>query len=174
MEQNFHWIQWIQRIWEITEAWIGFRKGSALLPVALWLSGTVSVSYTGGPGFQPCNPPFWFLIFLSLNSANSVKTFRENSIVLRLSLTTNCVNMSHLQIQEWQQSGKLRAHFYSPCWKSSQFFRRNEKNFYLALCGNMAKERAIYFKMLSSCWKIPSLVTFHVFLTTSCELDTNI
>ena len=27
----------------------------------LWLSGRVSVSYTGGPGFQPCNPPFWFL-----------------------------------------------------------------------------------------------------------------
>ena len=24
MEQNFHWIQGIQRIWEITEAWIGF------------------------------------------------------------------------------------------------------------------------------------------------------
>ena len=37
---------------------LGSVKGSALLPVVLWLSGRVSVSYTGGPGFQPSNPPF--------------------------------------------------------------------------------------------------------------------
>ena len=47
--------------------------------MALWLSGKVSVSYTGNLGFQPYNLPFLFLLFLSLNSANSVKTFRENS-----------------------------------------------------------------------------------------------
>ena len=55
--------------------WVQYKD----LLYCLWLSGRVSVSYTGGPGFQPCNPPFRFLIFLSLNSANSVKTFRENS-----------------------------------------------------------------------------------------------
>ena len=34
---------------------LGSVQGSALLPVTLWVSGRVSVSYTGGPGFQPCN-----------------------------------------------------------------------------------------------------------------------
>ena len=42
---------------------LGSVQGSALLTVALWLSGTVSVSYTGGPRFQPSYPPFGFLIF---------------------------------------------------------------------------------------------------------------
>ena len=38
----------------------------------------VSVSDTGGSEFEPSNI-FKIRIFLSLNSANSVKTFRENS-----------------------------------------------------------------------------------------------
>ena len=37
---------------------LGSVLGSALLPVALWLSGRVSVSYTGDPRFQPCNFSF--------------------------------------------------------------------------------------------------------------------
>ena len=37
---------------------LGSVSGSALLPVALWLSGRVSVSYTGDPGFQLYNLPF--------------------------------------------------------------------------------------------------------------------
>ena len=45
---------------------MGSVKGSALLHVSLWDSGIISVSYTGGPGFQSCNLPFDF--FLSLNS----------------------------------------------------------------------------------------------------------
>ena len=46
--------------------------------MCLWHIGKVSVSHTGDSGFEPSNP-FKIIIFLSLNSANSVKTFRENS-----------------------------------------------------------------------------------------------
>ena len=44
-----------------------------------WTSGRVSVSYTGDRGFKNSNL-FEIILFLSLNSANSVKTLRENSI----------------------------------------------------------------------------------------------
>ena len=66
-------------------------QGSALLHVSLWDSGIISVSYTGGPGFQS-NLPFDFYIFLSLNSANSVKTLRENSNELLVSFIANGAN----------------------------------------------------------------------------------
>ena len=46
--------------------------------MCLWHSGIVSVSHTGDSEFEPSNL-FKIIIFLSLNSANSVKTFRENS-----------------------------------------------------------------------------------------------
>ena len=49
-----------------------------MLAVSLWLSGRFSVSHTGVTGFDPGNL-FKIIIFLSLNSLNSVKTFRENS-----------------------------------------------------------------------------------------------
>ena len=52
---------------------------SSLLAVCLWHSGRVSVSHTGDSGFEPSNF-FKIIIFLSLNSLNPVKTFRENSI----------------------------------------------------------------------------------------------
>ena len=49
--------------------------------MCLWHSGIVSVSHTGDSGFEPSNL-FKIIIFLSLNSLNSVKTFRENSILM--------------------------------------------------------------------------------------------
>ena len=49
-----------------------------LLAVSLWNSGRISVSHTGDGGFEYGNC-FKIMLFLSLNSAISVKTFRENS-----------------------------------------------------------------------------------------------
>ena len=54
--------------------------------LSLWLSGRVSVSHTGGHGFEPSNL-FKIILFLSLNS---VKTFRKNSNGLSL-LCPKCV-----------------------------------------------------------------------------------
>ena len=53
----------------------------SLLAVSLWESGRVPVSQTGDSGFEHST---FFLnnIILSLNSLNSLKTFRENSILL--------------------------------------------------------------------------------------------
>ena len=59
---------------------LGSVEGSALLPMSLWYSGIISVSYTGDHGIQSSNPPFWLLIILPLNS----KTFRENAITPHL------------------------------------------------------------------------------------------
>ena len=51
-----------------------------MLAVSLWQSGRISVSHTGGSGFEHRSNPFLkHYHFLSLNSANSVKAFRENS-----------------------------------------------------------------------------------------------
>ena len=52
---------------------------SSLLAVSLRHSGRVSVSHTGDSDMEYHNL-FKIILFLSLNSANSVKTFRENSI----------------------------------------------------------------------------------------------
>ena len=52
MEQNFHWIQWIQQIqgmWEIIEASIGTNL--KILPSQMCLAGLV-VSYTWGGKFE--------------------------------------------------------------------------------------------------------------------------
>ena len=49
--------------------------------MCLWHSGIVSVSHTEDSEFEPSNL-FKIITFLSLNSANSVKTFRENSTML--------------------------------------------------------------------------------------------
>ena len=50
---------------------LGSVQGSAVLPVPLWSSGIISVSYTGDPVFQPHNACFYFILFLlSLNSAS--------------------------------------------------------------------------------------------------------
>ena len=48
-----------------------------LLPVSLWFSGQLCLLHKRSPVPTPQSS---FLIFLSLNSENSVKTFRENSI----------------------------------------------------------------------------------------------
>ena len=49
--------------------------------VSLWYSGKISVSHTGGNGFEHKSNPFLKqYYFLSLNSLNSVKAFRKNSI----------------------------------------------------------------------------------------------
>ena len=50
--------------------------------MCLWHRGKVSVSHAGDNGFKPSNL-FKIIIFLSLNLLNSVKTFRENSIVIQ-------------------------------------------------------------------------------------------
>ena len=81
MEQNFHWIHWIQRIWEITVAWIGFsirNCSHTCVSVVQWLSLCLLHRRSWVPTLQFS---FLILIFLSLNSANSVKAFRENSNV---------------------------------------------------------------------------------------------
>ena len=49
--------------------------------MCLWHSGKVSVSHTGDSEFESSNL-FKIIIILSLNSVNSVKTFRENSNAL--------------------------------------------------------------------------------------------
>ena len=52
----------------------------SLSAVSLWESGRVSISHTGDSGFEH-STFFKNNIILSLSSLNSVKTFRENSIV---------------------------------------------------------------------------------------------
>ena len=49
--------------------------------MSLWHSDRVSVSHTGDSGFEFSNL-FKIILFLSLNSVISVKTFRENSNIL--------------------------------------------------------------------------------------------
>ena len=63
---------------ESTEAWIRINLTVFSVVLSLWLSGRVPVSHTGGHGFEPSNL-FKIILFLSLNSLNSVKTFRKNS-----------------------------------------------------------------------------------------------
>ena len=46
--------------------------------MCLWQSGIVSVSHAGDSEFEPSNL-FKIILFLSLNSLKSVKTFRKNS-----------------------------------------------------------------------------------------------
>ena len=53
---------------------------SSLLAVSLCHSGKISASHRGDSGFEYSNL-FKVILFLSLNSLNSVKTFRENSNV---------------------------------------------------------------------------------------------
>ena len=50
-----------------------------LCQLCLWHCGRDPVSHIGDSGFEPSNL-FKIILFLSLNSANSVKTFRKNSI----------------------------------------------------------------------------------------------
>ena len=50
-----------------------------MLTVSLWQSGRISASHTGGSGLEHRSNPFLKQYFLSLNSLNSVKAFRENS-----------------------------------------------------------------------------------------------
>ena len=70
-----HWIQQIQRIHWIMN-WVQFN--CLLCQLCLWHSGRVPVYHTGDSGFEPSNL-FKLILFLSLNSVNSVKTLRENS-----------------------------------------------------------------------------------------------
>ena len=60
----------------------GFRESErSLKHVACGCSGKVLVSYTRDSRFEYSNPFFQHILFLSLNSLDSVKTFRENSIL---------------------------------------------------------------------------------------------
>ena len=68
--------------------------------MCLWHSGIVSVSHTGDSEFEPSNL-FKIIFFLSLNSANSVKTFRENSNKILQSLSSGIV--SHMCIKETER-----------------------------------------------------------------------
>ena len=52
MEQNFHWIQWIQGIWQIIEEWIGLHLKILSLKVSCWHCGSILVSYTSGGRFK--------------------------------------------------------------------------------------------------------------------------
>ena len=58
---------------------LGSFPRSCLSPVSFWCCGSMLVSYTKGCRFEPfyCNDKY----FLLLSSENSVKTFREKSIV---------------------------------------------------------------------------------------------
>ena len=67
MEQSFHWIQYFQWIWYITEAW---NQGqSSLLPVFCWCCVVILV----------LTPGCLFRVSANISSLNSVKMFRENS-----------------------------------------------------------------------------------------------
>ena len=67
---------------------------SSLSAVSLWQSGRVSVSHTGDSGCES-STFFKIILFLSLNSLNSVKAFRENSIgSWLLSLSQASLNVS--------------------------------------------------------------------------------
>ena len=57
---------------------LGLIQLSSHLAVSLWHSGRISVSHTGNSGFEYSNL-LKIILFLSLNSLNSVRTFRENS-----------------------------------------------------------------------------------------------
>ena len=84
MERNFHWIMWIQRIqriWGITEAWIGFSKD---LLCYLCLSGLVVSSLSLTQEILGSNPTLLifylkFFFVTEFTELNSVKAFRENS-----------------------------------------------------------------------------------------------
>ena len=67
---------------------LGSILGSALLPVSLWSSGIIFVSYTGDHGFQPHNPHFWFL------------TFWENSNMSHIMQTHSSVNVCPIVFKE--------------------------------------------------------------------------
>ena len=85
MEQDFHWIQriqGIQRIWEITEAWMWFSIRIYFITcvsVRQWYHLCLLHRRSWVPILQSS---FLFCFFFSLNSENSVKTFRENSVVV--------------------------------------------------------------------------------------------
>ena len=63
MKKNFHWIWWIQRIREITEAWIVFNLRISSITCVLMVQWYHSVSHTGDSGFK-YSYPFNFFFFL--------------------------------------------------------------------------------------------------------------
>ena len=78
MEQNLHWIQWfqwIQGLWQITEVWIGVNLKILSLTcvlLSLWLNcGLLHKRWQVRALFND-------KYFLSMNSLNSMKTFRKN------------------------------------------------------------------------------------------------
>ena len=102
---NGTWIHWIQEIWKITEAWIGVNLKILSLTCDCWCCGSILVSYTRG-GWVAGSSPFTVMTnILSLNSANSVKTLRENSNVsdmndkLHRNKTVQYENSGNLPIQ---------------------------------------------------------------------------
>ena len=75
MKQKFHWIQQIQGIWWITEAWIGVNLKILSVTCVFWLCGNILVSYTRGCRFEFILQNLCHCIHL----LNLVKTFKENS-----------------------------------------------------------------------------------------------
>ena len=75
MEQSFHWNQWIQRIqriWEITETWIGFsiRTCSVTCVSAAQWYHLCLLDHR----FQSCNPRFWYFFCHSIEWKHLGKT----------------------------------------------------------------------------------------------------
>ena len=68
--------------------------------VSLWYSGLISVSYTGDPGFQPCNLPFdFFLVTLFGKFSENIREDRK--------LFVNGINNAHLSFHEHTKKALL-------------------------------------------------------------------
>ena len=82
--------------------------------MSLWYSGKVSVSYTGDPGFQPCNFPFWFLIFLRNLQIISLKLRQKRSVIGSLNLfqvhCTTYILVKKVRLPCWQQYSQQVLH----------------------------------------------------------------
>ena len=80
--------------------------------MCLWQSGRVSVSHAGDNEFEPSNL-FKIILFLLLNSLNSVKTFRKNSndsvtvvkLALHIGFTSLCKWMNASQYNNRKGDG---------------------------------------------------------------------
>ena len=105
--------------------WVQYKD----LLCCLWLCGWVVESLSVTQEILGSNPKiflFYFNFFLSLNSANSVKAFRENSTghepTNRLKMTTK----EHVKSNEWtKRVQKLQSSWEKPheayCWQYNLF-----------------------------------------------------
>ena len=100
MEQNFHWIHWIQgirRIWEITEAWIGFSIKDLL---CYSVSGTVVLSLSFTQEVLGSKSAIFLFDFNSF-VAEFAGAFRENPTVSKIWSTTIAIKWGK---RTWIQS----------------------------------------------------------------------